>query len=346
MRCTAVRSSTSWSISGRNRSTYRRWFGVELSADEPARPVRAARAARTVFSRWTDDVRGRLPDVRAARARGRTRCALGRPRVRHRLAGRDHRRSTTATASYPDFDHAAGRDSVTRTTSGRRRRCANACTCDRALPALPQHHRRRRPARHCDGSRERIPLEVHEVPSGTQVFDWTVPGRVEHPRAHVAGRTDGASSTSTSRTSTSSATASRCEPEMSLDELRPHLHSARRATGLDPLPHLVLLAGLGLLSRRDDSSARSETALRGRDRQHARAGLAHVRRVLAPRRDRRRGAPLDPRLPPVARERQPLGHRRCSPSSPAMLAERAATALVPFPVHPGHHRLDRLAGRE
>src|SRR6266487_747128 len=59
-------------------------------------------------------------------------------------------------------------------------------TCDRrrwqgdvgagggALPAVPQHHRRRvRATLEIIG--RQIDLEVHEVPTGIQVFDWTVP---------------------------------------------------------------------------------------------------------------------------------------------------------------------------
>ena len=53
---------------------------------------------------------------------------------------------------------------------------AIACThCDASVSDLPQHHRRRRARDARDASRERIPLELHEVPSGTPVLDWTVP---------------------------------------------------------------------------------------------------------------------------------------------------------------------------
>ncbi len=113
------------------------------------------------------------------------------------------------------------------------------------------------------------------------------PGRVEHPRrAHRRRRTGSGSSTSRTRTSTSSATASPCGETMTLDELRPHLHAHAENPGLDPVSHVVLRADLGLLPHAGATRSARRRAVRRRDRQHARARLADVRRVLACGRER------------------------------------------------------------
>ena len=139
-------------------------------------------------------------------------------------------------------------------------------------------------------SASRIPLEIHEVPSGTQVLDWTVPEewniatrtsladgeRVVDFRAsnlHVVGYSEPVRET------------------MTLEDLRPHLHTHPDDRELDPVPDLVLHADLGVLSLSDASSQRLERRdVRGRRRQHARAGLTDLRRVLPARGERRRGA--------------------------------------------------------
>ncbi len=71
---------------------------------------------------------------------------------------------------------------------------------------------------------------------------------------------------------------------MTLEELRPHLHTDAEQPGVDPVPHVLLHADLGVLSR-----ARAQLDELGDglydvvDRQHSRAGLVHLRRVLPAR---------------------------------------------------------------
>ncbi len=72
---------------------------------------------------------------------------------------------------------------------------------------------------------ERIPLEVREIPSGTQVFDWTVPDEWNIEDAYVA--TAGGQRLVDFRASNLHVVGY-SEPvraEMTLDELRPHLHT-------------------------------------------------------------------------------------------------------------------------
>ena len=55
----------------------------------------------------------------------------------------------------------------------------------RTLSHLPQHHRRRR-ARVAGYAQRRIPIDVHELASGTPVFDWTVPKEWNIRDAYIA----------------------------------------------------------------------------------------------------------------------------------------------------------------
>ena len=96
---------------------------------------------------------------------------------------------------------------------------------------------------------------------------------------------------------------------MPLAELRPHLHALPSIPTGSRTARRTTRGPGGSASRSEQLDALEDGDVRGRHRQHARAGLADVRRVLPAGRARRRGPADDARLPPVARERQPLRHR-------------------------------------
>ena len=70
----------------------------------------------------------------------------------------------------------------------------------------------------------RIPLEIHEVPSGTQVLDWTVPDEWNIRDAYIANA-DGRRVVDFRESNLHVVSYSeRVREEMTLDDLRPHLH--------------------------------------------------------------------------------------------------------------------------
>ena len=70
-----------------------------------------------------------------------------------------------------------------------------------------------------------IPLTVHEVPSGTKVFDWTVPDEWNVRDAYVADRAGSRVIDVHDHTLHVVSYSIPVEARMTLDELRPHLHS-------------------------------------------------------------------------------------------------------------------------
>ena len=116
--------------------------------------------------------------------------------------------------------------------------------------------------------------------------------------------------------------------------------------GPDPLPHLVLRGDLGFLPALPPSRVTARRRVRGLHRRLARGRLDDLGRVPAARRDRRRGPHLQPRLPPPARQRQPLRDRRRGPPGRGPGRGSRAPLQLPLPVRAGQHRRDRLAGPE
>ena len=95
---------------------------------------------------------------------------------------------------------------------------------------------------------------------------------------------------------------------MSLEALRPHLHSIPEHPEWIPYKTVVLRGDMGLLPAAASARVASGGRLRGLHRLDARAWPPHARTMRRRRREQRGGARLVPQLPPVAVQRQPVGH--------------------------------------
>ena len=94
---------------------------------------------------------------------------------------------------------------------------------------------------------QEVPLEITEVPTGTQVFDWTVPREWNVDEAWIADA-DGNRVVDFAESSLHLLGYSvPVRERLSLAELRERVFTHRREPGLDPVSHLVLHRELGLL---------------------------------------------------------------------------------------------------
>ena len=101
--------------------------------------------------------------------------------------------------------------------------------------------------------KNRIPLQTFEVPTGTPVFDWTVPKEWNIRDAYIAD-SNGMRVVDFQQCNLHIMNYSvPVQATMSLAELKTHLFTIPEASRLDTLPNVILQGRLGILSR---SSAR------------------------------------------------------------------------------------------
>ena len=173
---------------------------------------------------------------------------------------------------------------------------------------LPQPDRGRRPAnarhrRRADFARAHRGADRH---SGLRLDGAA---GMEHPRRLARRAPRGASATSPTRTCTFSVTACRSTERLSLDELRPHLFSDPERPEVIPYRTSYHNENWGFCLPHERARAAARRRVRGRDRLDPRGREPDLRGARRPRRERRRSAAVDLRLPPLAGQRQPLGHR-------------------------------------
>ena len=191
---------------------------------------------------------------------------------------------------------------------------------------------------------ERIPIELHEVPSGTHVLDWTVPDEWSIRDAYVA--TTGGDRVVDFRESNLHVVGY-SEPvraEMTLDELRPRLHVHDDEADWIPYRTSYYSRTWGFCLSRSRLDALDEGPYEVVVDSTLAPGSLTYGECLLPGERGGRGAPDDPRLPSVARERQPLRDRapdgaRRRPGRPP------ASPVVSPPVRARHDRLDLWLAR-
>ena len=186
-----------------------------------------------------------------------------------------------------------------------------------------------------------IPLAIHEVPSGTPVFDWTVPPEWNIRDAWVKNSRGERVIDFHRHSCTWSATACRCGPGCRWRSCAPTC-TACPSSPTDPVPHVLLPAGLGLLPAPSPAGAAARRRVRGLHRHQPRRRPPHLRRVPARGQLGAGGADLLPCLPSIPVQRQPLGRRGGHLPGPAP-GPGAAPPFLPVPVHSGHDRRDHLA---
>ncbi len=190
-----------------------------------------------------------------------------------------------------------------------------------------------------------LPLEIVETPTGTPVFDWVVPREWKLRGAWIDGP-DGRVVDAADSPLHVLGYSTPVDAVVSLEELRSHVHTHRDDPDLVPYRTSYWEEQWGLCMSSRQLDAAPGRGLPRRRRRDARGRIADLGRGHGSRHGRRRVPAQHLRLPPGARKRQPVGHRRPLGARPCAPAPAAARAHLPAALEPRDARPALLARPE
>ena len=289
-----------------------------------------------------------VPEATRAACAGTIRPSVSRwplPVTDHLRAG-SH---VSRTSSRPDRPVTVSEPPLARAGTDRGRRRADARSRRRALSDLPEHHRRRGPGDPRTGRRAGSRSTIHEVPTGTPRLRLDGAPRVEHPRRlrQELGRRarHRLPAIEPPRRELQRAGRRRGCPLAELAAAPPHACPTSR-TGSRTGPRTTTRRWGFCLSQRAARERCPRASTRCASTRRSSRGHLDLRRVLSARGDSPDEVLISCHVCHPSLANDNLSGIAVAAFLGRRLAHGSAPLLVPVPVHPGHDRLDHLAGAE
>ncbi len=169
-----------------------------------------------------------------------------------------------------------------------------------------------------------IEISVHEVPTGAQVFDWTIPREWNIRDAYIKNARGVKLVDFFQSNLHVMGYSVPVQKRVPLSELKTHIYTLPEQPNLIPYRTSYYSENWGFcMAHRQFASLSDETYEVVIDFEPRRR-ISHLRRIPAQRRDRRRMSAFGPYLPPLARQRQLLGACAAYPSCEKAFAHKDA----------------------